>query len=126
MDENIKIEELSQTLKSEGEVIIERLMKSFSDLESAVESARANLLKVEKVPSEVIARLDSYQSIITKQRSLARNLEQSVNSGDVAEVGRQIGLINGLSSMIIDDARGILSGLNDQSDVSNQDETSFC
>ena len=89
--------------------LVGRLLNSFVDLEKAMEGAKLAWSKSTSVPLEVFERLESYGGIITRQRSLAHELDQFVRAGDTAEVLRHVTLINGLSSMIIDDARSILS-----------------
>ena len=94
--------------------IIDRLFLSFSDLERAIESAKRTLESKGAVSPEVIRRLESYDGILAKQRSLASALCESISKGDWEEVSRNVGLINGLSAMIRDDARSILSSLSAQ------------
>lgn len=97
--------------------IIERLYSSFSELEQAINSARKTLSEKDFVPKEVIERLSSYDGILEKQRNLASKLQGHINSGNWDEVTRHVTLINGLSAMIRDDARAILSTLALNSDV---------
>ncbi len=125
MDEIKDVESMKETLQSEGDQIVARLVKSFADLENAIEAARTNLINLDNVPAEVIARLDSYHSIIDKQRELTKNLKELVCSGNVSEVGRHISLINGLSGMIIDDAKGILSGLSGDDSLLPEEEQEY-
>jgi hypothetical protein len=111
--------------------IIERLFNSFSELEQAIESAKATLSKKKFVPNEVIERLNSYDGILLKQRNLANSLCSYIENGEWEEVSRHVGLINGLSSLIRDDARAILSSLmsdNDQDAEQNSesDDTVIC
>jgi hypothetical protein len=107
--------------------IIERLFSSFSELETAIESAKQTLLKKENVPEEVFERLGSYDGILAKQRSFAVALREHIESGNWDEVSRHVSIINGLSGLIRDDARSILSSLALNSDVSADDETKhFC
>ena len=110
----------------ENSNIINRLFASFTDLESAINSARATLEEKESVPREVIERLESYDGILSKQRELASRLCESINAGDWGEVTRQVSLINGLSAMIRDDARAILSSLALNSDSEKDEEINFC
>lgn len=91
--------------------IIERLLTSFTDLEQAIESAKVTLAKKEHVPEEILVRLNSYDGILAKQRGLARELCDHIDNNNWEEVSRYVGLINGLSAMIRDDARAILSTL---------------
>lgn len=96
--------------------IIERLFSSFTDLETAITSARTTLEKRGAIPGEIIARLTSYDDILAKQRALAGKLCVFIRSGNWDEVARHVSLINGLSAMIRDDARAILSSLSLNSD----------
>lgn len=104
--------------------IIERLFASFNDLEKAIGSAKATLASKESIPPEVVKRLNSYDSILAKQRGLAQSLCSHINAGNWDEVTRHVTLINGLSAMIRDDARAILSSLalnNDEAKTSDED-----
>lgn len=91
--------------------IIERLFSSFTDLEKAIHSARSTLAERENVPEEVMARLKSYDDILAKQKGLAETLCGHIRGGNWDEVTRHVSLINGLSAMIRDDARAILTSL---------------
>jgi hypothetical protein len=96
--------------------IVERLFASFSDLENSINSAKATLAAKGEIPEHVIERLSSYDTILGKQRRLALELAKHMSNGNWDEVARHVGLINGLSSMIRDDARAILSSLSLNSD----------
>lgn len=91
--------------------IVERLFASFNDLERAIGSAKQTLASKESVPPEILARIKSYDTVLAKQRKLATELCGFMKSGNWEEVSRHVGLINGLSGMIRDDARAILSAL---------------
>lgn len=98
-------------MRDNQETIVERLFTSFTELETAIESAKDTLSARGTVPEEVIQRLNSYDGILTKQRRLATSLCDHIHKGNWDEVTRLVGLINGLSSMIRDDAKSILSSL---------------
>ena len=107
--------------------IIERLFASFGDLEKAINSAKRTLAQKESVSPEIIKRLDSYDGILIKQKDLATTLCQHIKAGNWDEVTRHVSLINGLSAMIRDDARAILSALslsNDKPQVG--EDVNFC
>ena len=107
--------------------IIDRLFSSFTDLERAIESAKVTLAQKESIPEEIVKRLGSYDGILAKQRGLATSLCEHIEKGNWDEVSRHVGLINGLSSMIRDDARTILSSLALNSDVpAEEEDTHFC
>lgn len=109
--------------------IIERLFQSFGELEEAIVSARSTLEKRGEVPAEIMARLNSYDGILLKQRNLAQSLCSFIEKGDWDEVSRHVGLINGLSAMIRDDAKSILSLIRPQPEVTKSEEDeimNFC
>jgi len=108
--------------------IINRLFESFSELEHAIVGAKATLKKKENVPTEVFERLASYDGILAKQRTLASSLCSHIEAGNWDEVSRHVSIINGLSSLIRDDARAILSSLALNSDYEgDKDEAkNFC
>jgi hypothetical protein len=93
------------TLKSS---MIERLFLSFEELETAIRHAQRSLELRPNTPSEIICRLRSYDTILTKQRVLAHKLCDYLARQEWDEVSRHVNLINGLSNFIKDDARSIL------------------
>lgn len=105
--------------------IIERLFASFSDLEESINGAKKTLEAKGDIPPHVVERLSSYDSILSKQRRLALELAKHMSNGDWDEVSRHVGLINGLSSMIRDDARAILSSLSLNSDSKGSDNSEY-
>jgi len=88
-------------------------------------SAKTSLAKKGDIPDGIMKRIQSYDSILAKQRSLAASLCDYLNKGDWDEVGRHVNLINGLSSMIRDDARSILTVLSG-STSSKSDDVTYC
>ncbi len=108
--------------------IIERLFSSFGDLEKAISSARQTLSNKSFVPDEILKRLESYDGILAKQKGLAQTLCGHITAGNWSEVTRHVTLINGLSAMIRDDARAILSHLSVNTDKAPADEEdlNFC
>lgn len=106
--------------------IIEKLFTSFSDLEQAINSAKATLAKKESVPQDILERLESYDGILEKQRNLATALCGHIASENWSEVTRHVSLINGLSAMIRDDARAILSSLSVESRSDEDSDLNIC
>jgi hypothetical protein len=107
--------------------IIERLFASFTDLEQAITRARSTLNERPAIPAGVMKRLDSYDSILTKQRTLAIELCEAIAKKDWDEVSRVVSIINGLSAMIRDDAKAILAAISDHSESPTETETeNFC
>lgn len=106
--------------------IIDRLFNSFEELEVAITSAKETLQSRNSVPTKVIERLGSYDHILSKQRRLAEELCQYIDAEEWDEVTRRVSLINGLSAMIRDDARSILSTLSLNTDHQDPEEVNFC
>ncbi len=107
--------------------IIEKLFASFTELEGAITKARQTFKSRESVPESVVKRLESYDTILSKQRSLAVALCEAIAHKDWDEVTRHVTLINGLSAMIRDDAQAILSSISISDDSNLDDETNnFC
>ena len=107
--------------------IIEKLFASFTELEGAITKARSTFKTRESVPEGVVRRLESYDTILAKQRNLAVALCEAIASKDWDEVTRHVTLINGLSAMIRDDAKAILTAISTNEDGLTDDETSnFC
>ncbi|MCB0339048.1 MAG: hypothetical protein KDD53_05570 [Bdellovibrionales bacterium] len=106
--------------------IIDRLFASFSDLETAIASAKKTLLARDAVPGEIIKRIDSYDNILSKQRKLANDLCSHIDTGNWDEVARHVNLINGLSALIRDDARAILAALSGAEELSQDEKAYLC
>jgi hypothetical protein len=90
--------------------IIQKLFQSFDELERCISVTQDVLATKDGVPEEVSNRISQYPSIVEKQRELAKGLESHIASENWLEVNRIVRVINGLSSMIRDDAREILAG----------------
>lgn len=107
--------------------IIERLFSSFTELEGAITKARATLQSRDTVSPTVVRRLESYDTILSKQRALAVALCEAIAKKDWDEVSRHVTLINGLSAMIRDDAQAILHAISSNNDAPTDSETeNFC
>jgi hypothetical protein len=108
--------------------IIEKLFTSFTDLEKAIEGAKKTLESRSNTPPEIMTRLNSYDGILSKQRSLATQLCEEIMKGDWDAVSRYVSLINGLSAMIRDDARAILSAIvkNEPTTEPSEEKENFC
>jgi hypothetical protein len=90
---------------------IEQLFGSMNGLGAAIKSAREKLTQRSGIVPGIIERLDSYDSILVKQRDLAVQLCRHLQSGEVAEIERLVTLINGLSRFVSEDVREVLSSL---------------
>ncbi len=92
-------------------IVIKKLFSSFGELESAIGAARRTLEKRDNPPQEILERITQYEEMLDKQRNLATALCGFASLGNWDEVARHIRIINGLSTMIRDDAREIISTL---------------
>ena len=107
----------------ENKNIIERLFSSFEELEQAIESAKSNLQLKGCATDEILVRLGNYDDILTKQRHLAHALCEYIDQGDWDQVARHVSLINGLSALIKDDAKSILTSItSDSIEVESSDD----
>lgn len=90
-------------------VTIQKLLNSFDELERAIFAAKQTFEAKAIAPDGILERIQNYESILNKQRSLADELCRHATLGDWQEVNRHVQLINGLSAMIRDDAKEVLS-----------------
>lgn len=93
-----------------SESLVDKLLKSFDDLDRCITVTRDVLTTKQGVPQDVVQRVNQYADIVRKQRDLAVSLRSHLTTQNWEEVTRHVRLINGLSSMIRDDAQAILSG----------------
>ena len=98
--------------------MLHNLIESFGELERAIAAAKACLLRKENPSKDILGRLDHYQEILVKQRSLARSLSEHSREGNVNEMVRHIKIINALSALIRDDAWEILGAIQPQQSTS--------
>ena len=90
--------------------LVNKLLDSFNELERCINLTKEVLAAKKSVPAEVIERVNQYSSIVARQRELAHGLKVHIDEQNWEEVARHVKLINGLSSMIRDDAQAILLG----------------
>ena len=93
-----------------SEKLIDKLLESFDELDRCISVTKSVLEHKKGVPGEVIDRVNQYTEIVGKQRGLAVELRGFIANQNWDEVARHVKLINGLSTMIRDDAQAILSG----------------
>lgn len=90
--------------------ISHKLKSSLDSLERSIKGTRAALLSKEGVPAYVHSHVENYLDILAKQRMLAEELEESLAVKDFEKVARSVKIINGLSTMIKEDAQSLLAG----------------
>ena len=105
-----------------NKLLINRLFESFNELERAIQTAKSTLEKKKEPPKDLLERIFNYEQILSKQRNLATSLCGHSALGNWDEVARHVRIINGLSAMIRDDAREILSRT--QTDVEEMEQAS--
>lgn len=93
-----------------SESLVSKLLESFDELDRCISVTKEVLVNKPGVPADVVTRIAQYTEIVAKQRELAVELKEQVGRQNWIEVGRLVKIINGLSSMIRDDAQAILSG----------------
>ena len=90
--------------------LVNKLLESFEELDNCIAVTKEVLDRKASVPADVVERVDQYSEIVAKQRSLTFQLRKHIDGQDWFQVARHVRLINGLSSMIREDAKAILSG----------------
>ncbi len=88
--------------------VVKKLFDSLAELEGAVVLARKSFAFDEPENEEVITRIRYYEEVLSKQKRLAQSLCECITKENWAEVTRLIRLINGLSSLIHNDARELV------------------
>lgn len=92
-------------------LVLERLLESLGELEESIQSAQRVLLDRGNAEPALEQRLRQYESMLLKQRQLAFDLNDLIENGSWEAVGRAVRIINGISTMLRDDARQALASL---------------
>ena len=93
-----------------SQTLVDKLLESFDELDRCIAHTRTVLEHKRGVPEDILQRVSQYTDIVAKQRNLASDLRSFLAEQNWEEVARHVRLINGLSSMIRDDAQAILTG----------------
>lgn len=91
-------------------LVLDRLLESLNELESSIAAAQRAVLKGGARP-EIEARLRQYEAMLVRQRQLAVSLDELISQNEWEAVNRSMRLINGISSMLRDDAREVVATL---------------
>jgi hypothetical protein len=94
-------------------IVIKKLLQSINELETAINKAKISFAN-RPDGNKVIERIKHYEDMLNKQKALTISLCGHAVNGNWTEVNRNIKLINGLSLMIRDDARELLSPVANQ------------
>jgi hypothetical protein len=89
--------------------IIKKLFDSLDSLERSIALAKRALHTQEPVAENMLKRVAYYEEVLVKQRKLAHGLCGYIAEGNWLEVTRHIKLINGLSSLIHEDAQNFVT-----------------
>jgi chromosome segregation and condensation protein ScpB len=88
--------------------VIKTLHESLDNLENSIRTAKAVVCKQDPVAADVLKRILNYEEVITKQRGLVNKLIVMLETGKADEAIHLIKIINGLSSMIFEDANDLV------------------
>lgn len=91
--------------------LISKIVNALNELETAITSAKASVKAVDTDDSMLRARIESYEEILRRQRSLVHDLSVAMNKQDWNEVARLGELVRGSSLLIKVDAGFILNWL---------------
>lgn len=91
--------------------IIEKLNQSVDSLEYSIHTAAKSIVSKYGEDHTASKRLQQYSSAINSQRSYIENLNQAVQNNNLDETYRLIQIINGISTLIKDDARALVECL---------------
>lgn len=89
--------------------LVNKLLSSFDELDRCIHLTLEVFANNDNISPDIVNRVEQYSAIVTKQRLLAKELELHIERNEFADVSRVVKLINGLSSMIKDDAQAILA-----------------
>ncbi len=91
------------------QAIIKRLFDSLDELERSIHLAKSALSSKNGATETMLQRIAYYEEVLSKQRKLAGSLVDFLVKENWQEVTRHIKLINGLSSLIHDDAKSFVA-----------------
>jgi hypothetical protein len=89
--------------------VIQKLRHSLDNLEHSVQTAKMAICKQTIIPTDVLKRILNYEEVICKQRILVDKLIVLLETGKATDAVHLIKVINGLSSMIFDDANELIN-----------------
>ena len=90
--------------------MLKSLYQSLEGLEKSLKRAKKTVME-RGGGEELLSRVEQYEEISRKQRAFCSELQTAFDAENWEEVGRLTKLINGLSCMIKEDSKDILSSL---------------
>ena len=106
-------------------LVLDRLLESLNELENSIAAAQRAVLKGGARP-EIEARLRQYEAMLLRQRQLAVSLDELISQNEWEAVNRSVRLINGISSMLRDDAREVVATLSGSGILRNEGSDLGC
>lgn len=91
------------------QAIVKKLFESLDELERSVTLSKKTFSSVGSPDPELLRRIEYYEDVLQKQKRLATALCDHIEKGNWEEVSRHIKLINGLSALIHEDAKGLVN-----------------
>lgn len=88
---------------------VKKLFDSISELERSINLAKSTFAASPALRKDLLERVSQYDKVLTKQRQLAAQLSDHIENEQWDEVARLVRVINGLSSLIHEDARSLLA-----------------
>ena len=103
---------------------VQKLFQSLDELERAITIAKRSLESRPETDEELLERVHYYEEMLGKQRKLAEGMCEYIKQENWVEVTRHVKLINGLSSLIHDDARELIAEVVANYDVVSEEAPS--
>jgi hypothetical protein len=105
-------------------IVIEKLFGSLDSLQAAIKETKAAISSLSTPRPEIIQRLECYEEVLVKQKTLAATLFEHVEQGNWEQVSRHVELIRGSSLLIQLDTQAIITELAKDGDSSSNNECS--
>jgi len=93
----------------QNEMLI-KLKESIAYLEESIHSA-LSAMKGRGAKGDTLNRIGEYFKLVDSQKKYIQELEHKILNNDLSDLSRLVALINGISSMIKDDAKSLLEEL---------------
>jgi chromosome segregation ATPase len=102
--------------------LISKIVNALDELEGALATAKDSIKSIDTDDSMIKVRIESYQEILRRQRTLVHDLSVAMHTQNWGEVSRLGELVRGSSLMIKVDAGYILNWLKNPADIKDTEE----
>ncbi len=102
--------------------LISKIVNALDELEGALATAKDSIKTLDTEDSMLKVRIESYQEILRRQRSLVHDLSVAMHTQNWSEVSRLGELVRGSSLMIKVDAGFILNWLKNPAEINSTEE----